>query len=142
MFIFLKALIFYSPKLAELDSCIVTFTAITESARLRQHDRFCEEECNTHFLWCNQSTIARGGRPRPIPNSQLALVSSPDPTLGRAPGTNHACACEITDLILPVQVQVTRYEVKKKQGQNISAPSKAKKHKSHGLGYTDPSELR
>ena len=53
MYIFPNVFIFYSPKLAELDSCIVTFTAIAEFVQLEQHDRFYEEECNTVLLWCN-----------------------------------------------------------------------------------------
>jgi hypothetical protein len=46
--IFLNKFTFYSPKLAELDSCMVTLTAIAESDQLEQHDRFYEEKNATH----------------------------------------------------------------------------------------------
>ena len=58
VYIFLKNFPFHSPKLAELESCMVTLTAIAKSVQIKQHDRFYQEECNTHSLWCNRISIA------------------------------------------------------------------------------------
>ena len=73
MNILLKNFTFHSPKLAELDSCMVTLTAIAESVQLKQHDRFYQEECNTHSLWCNNNRISIAiphvVRPRLIPST-------------------------------------------------------------------------